>query len=229
MLKGLRAGDPVAYRRLVELNSANVYHLALKLLGDEQEAEDVLQETFLSAFEAMESFEGRSQLSTWLYRIAYNASLMRLRKREQMARTTSVVSLERAQGEEESAGARRLRLGSGTPRALSGDLVDWSAVPDEQLLTAEARQEMDRAIAELPESLRSVFVLRDIQGLSGAETAEILGITVQAVKNRLHRARLQLRDRLSDYFAERALAVRRVETADGVHGLHRKGINGKGT
>jgi RNA polymerase sigma-70 factor (ECF subfamily) len=77
-------------------------------------------------------------------------------------------------------------------------------VPDDQLLTAEARQEMDRAIAELPESLRSAFVLRDIQGLTGAETAEVLGITVQAVKNRLHRARLRLRDRLSGYFVERA-------------------------
>ena len=70
-------------------------------------------------------------------------------------------------------------------------------------MTAEARTEMDRAISELPETLRSVFVLRDIQGLSGAETAEILGITVQAVKTRLHRARLRLRDRLSGYFAER--------------------------
>ena len=81
-------------------------------------------------------------------------------------------------------------------------------MPDDQLLTAEAREEMDRAIAELPESLRSTFVLRDIQGLSGAETAEVLGITVQAVKNRLHRARLRLRDRLSDYFAERVEGLR---------------------
>jgi RNA polymerase sigma-70 factor (ECF subfamily) len=91
---------------------------------------------------------------------------------------------------------------------VSHHLVDWSAVPDDQLLTAEARQEMDRAIAELPESLRSAFVLRDIQGLSGAETAEILGITVQAVKNRLHRARLRLRDRLSGYFVERVDSLR---------------------
>ncbi|MGD8626986.1 MAG: sigma-70 family RNA polymerase sigma factor, partial [Anaerolineae bacterium] len=75
--------------------------------------------------------------------------------------------------------------------------------PDDQLLTAEAREEMDRAIAALPETLRSAFVLRDIQGLSGAETAEVLGITVQAVKSRLHRARLRLRERLSGYFAER--------------------------
>jgi len=188
LLEALSAGDPVAYRQLVELNSANVYSIALKLLGDEQEAEDVLQETFLSAFEAINRFEGRSTLSTWLYRIAYNASLMRLRKRGQM----TTFSLDRPLGAED------------VPEGLvSHHLVDWSAVPDDQLLTAEARQEMDRAIAELPESLRSAFVLRDIQGLSGAETAEILGITVQAVKNRLHRARLRLRDRLSGYFVER--------------------------
>ena len=188
LLGGLRAGDPVAYRRLVEGNSANVYNLALKLLGDEQEAEDVLQETFLNAFQAIDRFEGRSQLSTWLYRIAYNASLMRLRKHKQM----TAFSLDQPLQEEEA--------GSG----VAHHLADWSTIPDDQLLTAEARQEMDRAIAELPETLRAAFVLRDIQGLSGAETAEVLGISVQAVKNRLHRARLRLRDRLSAYFVERA-------------------------
>lgn len=189
LLEGLQSGDTAAYRSLVQLNSANVYNVALKLLGDEQEAEDVLQETFLSAFEAIDRFEGRSKLSTWLYRIAYNASLMRLRKRRQM----TAFSLDRPPPED-----------NGGPEPVSHDLVDWSTVPDDQLLTAEARQVMDDAIADLPESLRSAFVLRDIQGLSGAETAEILGITVQAVKNRLHRARLTLRDRLSGYFVERS-------------------------
>jgi RNA polymerase sigma-70 factor (ECF subfamily) len=193
LLVGLRAGEPAAFRQLVELNSANVYSVALKLLGNEQEAEDVLQETFLSAFESISRFEGRSKLSTWLYRIAYNASLMRLRKRGQM----TTFSLDQPVSTEAEVG-----------EPVSRQLVDWSSVPDDQLLTAEARQEMDRAIAELPESLRSTFVLRDIQGLSGAETAQVLGITVQAVKNRLHRARLRLRDRLSDYFAERAERLR---------------------
>jgi RNA polymerase sigma-70 factor (ECF subfamily) len=191
LLEGLRAGDAAAYRRFVDENSASVYSLALKLLGDEQEAEDVLQETFLSAFRAIDRFEGRSKLSTWLYRIAYNASLMHLRKRERM----TTFSLDQPYGDEEQA------------RPVAGDLlVDWSTLPDDRLLTAEARQEMDRAIAQLPQSLRAAFILRDIQGLSGAETAEILGISVQAVKNRLHRARLSLRDRLSSYFAEWAVA-----------------------
>ena len=190
LVKGLQSGDSAAYRQFVDLNSANVYNLSLKLLGDEQEAEDVLQETFLSAFRAIDRFEGRSKLSTWLYRIAYNASLMHLRKRERM----TTFSLDRPFGDEEQAG-----------QPPTHHLVDWSALPDDQLLTAEARQEMDRAIADLPESLRSTFILRDIQGLSGAETAEVLGITVQAVKNRLHRARLRLRGQLSSYFSERAV------------------------
>jgi len=192
LLANLRAGEPAVYRQLVESNSANIYNVALRLLGDEQEAEDVLQETFLSAFKAIDRFEGRSKLSTWLYRIAYNASLMRLRKRKQI----TAFSLDQPLRED----------GEGDEQA-SRHLVDWSMAPDDQLLTAEARQVMDQAIAALPETLRSTFVLRDIQGLSGTETAEVLGITVQAVKNRLHRARLHLRARLSDYFAERAKSL----------------------
>jgi RNA polymerase sigma-70 factor (ECF subfamily) len=189
LLAGLRAGEEAAYSRLVEVHSADVYRVALKLLVDEQEAEDVLQETFLSAFQAIDGFEGRSKLSTWLFRIAYNASLMRLRKRKQM----TAFSLDQP-----SPG------GSILDPDRSPHLIDWSSLPDDQLLTTEARRELDRAIAQLPETLRSAFVLRDIQGLSGAESAEVLGVTVQAVKNRLHRARLRLRDSLSEYFVERA-------------------------
>ncbi len=191
LIEGLQAADPAAYRRFVDQNSANVYNLALKLLGNEQEAEDVLQETFLSAFRAIDRFRARAKLSTWLYRIAYNASLMHLRKRGRM----TTFSLDQPLNDEQQADELSERI-----------LIDWSTVPDDQLLTSEARHEMDRAIAALPESLRSAFVLRDVQGLSGAETAEVLGITVQAVKNRLHRARLVLRDRLSTYFAERVAA-----------------------
>jgi RNA polymerase sigma-70 factor (ECF subfamily) len=189
LLHGLQSGDPAAFRRLVELNSANIYGVALKLVGNEQEAEDVLQETFLSAFEAIGRFEGRAKLSTWLYRIAYNASMMRLRERSRM----TTFSLDQPPEGADDDGDH-----------VSRELVDWSTLPDDLFLTSEARQEMDRAIEELPESLRSTFVLRDIQGLSSAETAEVLGITVQAVKNRLHRARLHLRERLSGYFGERA-------------------------
>ena len=192
LLRGLRGHDQEAFRKLVELNSANVYHVALKILGDQQEAEDVLQETFLNAFQAMDRFEGKSKLSTWLYRIATNASLMRLRKRGRI----TTYSLDHSLPDDD-----------GSELIEPRHLADWSAVPDEQLLTAEARAEMERTIADLPESLRVTFVLRDIQGLSGAETAEVMGITVQAVKNRLHRARLRLREHLSSYFVERVLPL----------------------
>lgn len=142
-----------------------------------------MQETFISAFRALDRFEGRSQLGTWLYRIAYNAALMRLRKREPV--TTSID--EPVFNDE----------GEDMPRQL----VDWGLAPDQLVLNSELRTALNRAVETLPESLRSVFVLRDIEGLSTNETAETLGITETNVKVRLHRARLALREQLTRYFA----------------------------
>jgi RNA polymerase sigma-70 factor (ECF subfamily) len=156
------------------------------MLNDPQEAEDVLQETFLSALKALPDFEGRSSLSTWLYRIASNASLMRLRKKQ-----PDTVSVDEP---------LTLDDGESVPRQLA----DWSNLPEDELLSSETRQVMDEAISELPESLRIVFILRDIEGLSTADTGEVLDLSEGAVKTRLHRARLWLRERLSAYFAERA-------------------------
>jgi RNA polymerase sigma-70 factor (ECF subfamily) len=150
--------------------------------NDPMEAEDVLQETFISAFRGLDRFEGRSLLSTWLYRIAYNAALMHLRKRE-----LATVSIDEPIENEE---------GDPMPRQL----VDWGAAPDQVLLNGELHRALDAAVAALPETLRSVFVLRDIEGLSTAETAAILDLTETNVKVRLHRARLALRERLSAYF-----------------------------
>lgn len=143
----------------------------------------MLQETFISAFQALDRFEGRSQLGTWLYRIAYNAALMRLRRRR--VRTES---LDEPTVTDE---------GEMLPRQF----VDWSRLPDEELLSKEFRGVLDVALASLQDSLRSVFVLRDIEGLSTAETAASLGLTEVNVKVRLHRARLALREKLSSYFA----------------------------
>jgi RNA polymerase sigma-70 factor (ECF subfamily) len=184
-LKKLRAGDPLAFTQFVEENQGQVYNVALRMLNDPQEAEDVLQETFLSAYKALADFEGRSSLSTWLYRIASNASLMRLRKKR-----PNVVSVDEP---------LTLDAGDSVPRQL----VDWSNLPEDELLSSESRHVMDQAISELPESLRIVFVLRDLEGLSTLETGEVLGISEGAVKTRLHRARLWLRERLATYFAER--------------------------
>ncbi len=182
-MKALKAGEPGAFAEMVERYSGTVYNLALRLMrNDAMEAEDVLQETFISAYRALGRFEGRSRLSTWLYRIAYNAALMRLRKRE-----LPTVSIDEPLANEE---------GDPIPRQL----VDWGAVPEQMLLDGEMRRTLDAAVTALPESLRSVFVLRDIEGLSTAETAEILDLTETNVKVRLHRARLALREKLSAYF-----------------------------
>jgi RNA polymerase sigma-70 factor (ECF subfamily) len=184
-LEKLRAGDPAAFAQLVEANQRNVYNLALRMVNDPQEAEDVLQETFLSAYTALPGFEGRSSLSTWLYRIASNASLMRLRKKQpEMASIDEPLELEE---------------GDSFPRQF----VDWSSLPEGELLTEESRRVMDEAVAGLPEGLRIVFILRDIEGLSTQETGEVLELSEGAVKTRLHRARLVLREKLSAYFAER--------------------------
>jgi RNA polymerase sigma-70 factor (ECF subfamily) len=180
----LQAGDQTAYAELVELHAGPVYRLALRLMGNETDAEDVLQETFLSAFKAIDRFEGRSSLSTWLYRIANNAALMRLRRNEP-DQVSIDEPIERDDGD-----------------VMPRQFFDFCCLPEEDFMREEARAEMQRAIEELSPTLRSVFVMRDIEGLSTQETAETLDLSVSAVKSRLMRARLQLRERLSVYFAQ---------------------------
>ncbi len=188
LIRRLQAGEQAAYAEMVEQYAGRIYNLALRLMGDEAAAEDVLQETFLNAFRAIGRFEGRSRLGTWLYRIANNTALMQLRKKEPA--TFSLDSpLETDEGEE-------------IPRQF----FDFCCLPERDLLSDEARAEMRAAIDALPESLRVVFVLRDIEGLSTRETADTLGLSVPAVKTRLMRARLALRERLSAYFARSTIS-----------------------
>jgi RNA polymerase sigma-70 factor (ECF subfamily) len=198
LIAAAQAGRQDAFTEIVERHSGTVYNLALRLMNDPQEAEDVLQETFISAFRALGRFQGRSQLSTWLYRIAYNAALMRLRKRR-----VPVQSLDEARETEDGEWM--------PPRQL----VDWTALPDELLLSKEFRGKLDAALASLPESLRSVFVLRDIEGLSTTETAAVLGLTETNTKVRLHRARLALRERLTTYLTPSLAEVRTVVAGAG--------------
>lgn len=182
-----KAGNQDAFAAIVERHSPVVYNLALRLVEDPHEAEEVLQETFISAFKALPKFEGRSQLGTWLYRIGYNAGLMHLRRRKQ-----PMDSLDEP-----------VKTGEGDE--LPRELVDWGSAPDRLLLNRELRTVLDAALETLPESLRSVFVLRDIEGLSTAETAAALGLTETNAKVRLHRARLALRERLTRYFSHDGL------------------------
>ncbi len=186
-LELLRKGDKSEFARMVETHSAVVYRLALKMLGVEQDAEDVLQETFIKAYKALPNFDGRSSLSTWLYRIATNEALMILRKRKGKAAPLSIDEpLEMAQGEMEPL-----------------QIVDWCCMPEEELMSAETRQYLNEAVEMLPHSLRMVFLLRDIEGLSTRETAEVLELSETAVKTRLSRARLRLRENLTGYFLDR--------------------------
>jgi RNA polymerase sigma-70 factor (ECF subfamily) len=186
-LTALQSGDRAEFARLVDAYSGPIYRLALKMLNDSQDAEDVLQETFIKAYRALQTFEGRSSLSTWLYRIAVNEALMHLRQRK-----PDQVSIDAGRETEE---------GEGEPVQI----VDWRALPEEELLSVETRQVLDKAIQRLPATLRSVFLLRDIEGLSVRETAEALDVSESVVKTRLLRARLNLRDQLSAYFNERMM------------------------
>lgn len=186
LLDRIRAGDKWACTACIEHNSPGVYRLALRLMQDEAEAEDVLQETFLNAFRAIDSFDGRSQLSTWLYRIAYNAAMGRLRQKQPVT-----VQVEEAANDDE---------GELVPTAL----FDWCCLPERDFESTETQRQLEQAVSELPETLRGVFVLRELNDLSTEETAETLGVSEAVVKTRLHRARLWLRDRLSTYFTELA-------------------------
>ena len=183
-LEALRAGDRAEFARFVEAYSGVIYRLALKILGNPQDAEDVLQETFIKAFRHIAGFDGRSKLSTWLYRIGTNEALMILRRRKINPLSIDEPD-EGAQEEQEPL-----------------EILDWCCLPEGEMMSSEARKHLDSAIDQLPQSLRVVFLLREIEGLSTLETAEVLNLSEMAVKTRLSRARLRLRELLTSYFSE---------------------------
>lgn len=184
-LEALRAGDRTEFSRLVEAYSANIYRMALRMLNQPQDAEDVLQETFLKAYRSLKGFDGRSRLSTWLFRIATNEALMILRRRH--PETLSIDEpVETAEGEQEPV-----------------EIVDWCCLPEEELTSKEVRSTLDQAVDKLPDTLKVVFLLRDVEDLSTQETADVLSLSETAVKTRLSRARLRLREELSAYFGRR--------------------------
>lgn len=182
-LEALKAGDREAFARLVDETSAHIYRVAIQILGDDQDAEDVLQETYIKAFRALPEFEGRSSLTTWLYRIAVNEALMMVRKRKPQA--VSVEENPPFDAESESEGM---------------EIVDFCCLPEGELLSSESKRFLDQAVRNLPQNLRVVFVMRDLEGLSIQETAEALNLSENNVKTRLLRARLRLRQELSVYF-----------------------------
>jgi len=183
----LQAGDRHEFARLVDRYSTPLYRLALKMLGNPRDAEDVLQSTFMQAYQHLQGFEGRSSLSTWLYRIASNEALMLIRRRRPEVNFSELARDDEINNEEYE------------PTLFT----DWGHLPEDELLSTETRGMLDQAIQNLPETMRIVFILRDIEGLSIRETSQALDLTETAVKTRLLRARLRLREEISQYYGEK--------------------------
>ena len=181
-------GDESSFEEIVNRYSDRIYGFALRITRNTNDAEEVFQEVFLTLTKKLHTFRGDSKFSSWLYRVTVNTSYMYLRSQKKHENN---ISLENYSPYDEK----------GT---LMGRIMykDWSSRPDIIIFNKEAVIIIEKAINELPESYRTVFHLRDIEGLSNEEVANILEISIPAVKSRLHRARLFLRDKLSDYFYE---------------------------
>ena len=185
LVTAAKAGDVGAFEELVRRYDRNVFRIAQHITQNREDAEDVVQDAFLKAYENLPQFQMQSKFYTWLVRIAVNEALMKLRRR----RPERMVSLdEEVRTEEDS-----------MPR----EIADWSPNPEQLYNQGELKEILQKTIQGLPESFRTVFILRDVEGLSTEETADALGLSVPAVKSRLLRARLQLRERLTKYFKRR--------------------------
>jgi len=177
-----RKGDDRAFAELVKRYEAKIFRLAQHITQNREDAEDVLQETFLRAYEHLDQFQGNSKFYTWIVRIAVNQALMKLRRR----RTDKSVSLDES-----------IDTGEDT---VTREIAAWDEDPEQRFSREELGEILDSAIQTLAPAYRSVFLLRDVDDLSTEETAEALGLSVPAVKSRLLRARLQLREKLTRYF-----------------------------
>ncbi len=185
LVNAARKGDIAAFEELVRRYDRNVFRIAQHITQNREDAEDVVQDAFLKAYQNLNQFQGQSKFYTWLVRIAVNEALMRLRRR----RPERMVSLDEDVKTEED--------------SMPREIADWTPNPEQQYNQAELKDILQRTIQGLPTGFRTVFVLRDVEGLSTEETAEALGLSIPAVKSRLLRARLQLRERLNKYFKKK--------------------------
>jgi RNA polymerase sigma-70 factor (ECF subfamily) len=188
LIAQLRAGEEAAFEQVVRLYGGRLLAVARRIVGSDEDARDVVQDAFLNAFKNLDRFEGNAKLSTWLHRIAVNAALMKLRTRrrkpEQSIETLLPAFLDDGHHEER--------------------FKSWEEPIDTIMERKEARELVRRQIDALPESYRTVLVLRDIEGLDTEETANMLGLSVNATKIRLHRARQALRSLLAPHFRSAA-------------------------
>ena len=186
LLEGLRQGSPEAAETLFDRYHGRIYSLAMSILKNESDAEEAVQDVFLTVVRKAHTFKGNSALYSWMYRICVNTCLMRLRGK----RRSETVAIEDF-------------MPVFTEDGIHASLIDdWSKEVERKALEKELGQVIRRFTEDLSEKYRVVFVLSDMEGLSNEETAQILGLTVPAVKSRLHRARLYLRERLSGYLKE---------------------------
>ncbi len=185
LVQSAKAGDLEAFSELVNRYDRNVFRIAQHITHNEEDAQDVVQDAFLKAYQNLAQFQGNSKFYTWLVRIAVNEALMKLRKR----RNEKTVSLDEDVETEEG--------------SIPREVADWSPNPEQIYGQSELGDILRKTIQGLPPGFRTVFVLRDVEGLSTEETAEMLGLSVPAVKSRLLRARLQLRERLTKFFKSR--------------------------
>ena len=182
LVRAAKQGDVAAFEELVRRYDRNVFRIANHITHNAEDAEDVVQDAFLKAYQTLDRFQEQSKFYTWLVRIAVNEALMKLRRR----RSDKTVSMDQDIETEED--------------TIPREIADWSPNPEQQYKQEELRDILTKTIQGLPPSFRTVFVLRDVEGLSTEETAEALDLSVPAVKSRLLRARLQLRERLNRYF-----------------------------
>jgi RNA polymerase sigma-70 factor (ECF subfamily) len=183
-----RAKDFAAFEQLLDRYEDKIFRLAYRFVRNETEAKEILQDTFLSIWRKLDTFKGDSQFGSWLYRVAANTALMRLRSQR---RHPEISTEELPVGYLDNYGQ------------LPSVGENWSKRPDDELQSEELRRHIQTAVDALPEIYRTVFLLRDVEGLSTEETGEILAISVPTVKTRLHRARIALRDAITQYFNKR--------------------------
>jgi RNA polymerase sigma-70 factor, ECF subfamily len=189
LIDRLRRGDTLALDTLVNRHAGAVYRVAYGITRSAVDAEEVVQDVFLTLFRKAESFEGRAALGSWLYRVATNAALIKRRgKRYQVElKLEDLLPTFREDGHRDG------------DRAWL--LADWSQAPDDELIAQETRAAVQQAIDALPDHYRAVVVLRDMEGLSSEEVAAVLGESVASIKSRVHRARMALRELLTSYYA----------------------------
>jgi RNA polymerase sigma-70 factor (ECF subfamily) len=189
LLDAARSGDARALEQLIERHQRQVYRFGLKMCRDPEDAKDVLQETLVAAARTIRDFRGASSVSTWLYTIARSFCIKR-RRRSKFAPQ-----------QEES-------LDSREPGSEARQVVDPTRAPDEELAGRQVEDALTRSIASLDPMYREVLILRDVEGLSAPEVAEVMGLTVEAVKSRLHRARLEVREAVAPVLAAEAAGPR---------------------